>query len=97
MYLGGVCRKCGYGKNITALEFHHIEDNKEFSLSSSTHNKSWDKIKSELDKCILLCANCHRDEHSESARYIEAAPSLIGVGVNPEIAELVRRFIKSHK
>ena len=62
-YKGGKCVKCGYDKCIIALEFHHINpEEKDFSPSSNM-NKSWDKIKLELDKCILVCSNCHREIH----------------------------------
>lgn len=61
-YKGGKCMICGYNKCIKALEFHHIDPNeKDFSLSSVS--KCFETIKKELDKCILLCANCHREEH----------------------------------
>lgn len=62
-YMGGKCQVCKYDKYVGALEFHHINpENKDFSIG---HNKmySMEKIKSELDKCILLCANCHREFH----------------------------------
>jgi hypothetical protein len=61
-YLGGKCKKCGYKKCVAALEFHHKNGTKDFAIGEAT-TKSWDKIKKELDKCILLCANCHREEH----------------------------------
>jgi len=62
-YKGGKCVQCGYNKNMKALVFHHINPNeKEFSLSGC-HCISWKRIKKELDKCILLCANCHIEEH----------------------------------
>ena len=51
-----------YDKCMSALEFHHL-DPKEKDFSISTNIKSLDLIKKELDKCILLCANCHREEH----------------------------------
>lgn len=72
-YLGGKCSKCSWDKDITALDFHHLSG-KEFNLSRA-NNKSWDVVKAELDKCILLCANCHRMEHSgyNNQRLIEAA------------------------
>lgn len=54
--------KCGYDVNSCALEFHHVGD-KEFEISDAI-NKSWEFLKKELDKCILLCSNCHRIEHS---------------------------------
>lgn len=63
-YKGGKCEKCNYSKCIEALEFHHTDPNeKDFGLSAKGLTHSWDKIKNELDKCILLCANCHREEH----------------------------------
>lgn len=62
-YLGGECKHCSYKKSLAALEFHHLDPSeKEFNLSKMG-SKSWDAIKSELDKCVLLCANCHREEH----------------------------------
>ena len=61
-YKGGECCRCGYKKCITALEFHHLDPLiKKFSPGGH-HCRSWDKMKEELDKCILLCANCHREE-----------------------------------
>ena len=64
-YLGGCCTKCGYHKCITALEFHHISS-KQFSISETGRTRSWEKVKAELDKCVLLCANCHREQHKNS-------------------------------
>lgn len=63
-YKGGCCVRCGYNKCIDALDFHHLKD-KKFNISKDGHTRSWEKTKEELDKCILLCANCHREEHSE--------------------------------
>ena len=62
---GGKCEHCGYDKNISALEFHHINpDTKEFQIDlRHFSNTSLDKLQIELDKCILLCANCHREIH----------------------------------
>ena len=65
MYKGGKCEICGYNKCNDALDFHHInEDDKEFGLSSRGMTRSWEKIRNELDKCILLCSNCHREVHA---------------------------------
>ena len=67
-YKGGKCCKCDYSKCIGALEFHHTDPNeKDFSMSVQGYTRSWEKIKKELDKCILVCANCHREIHSGEA------------------------------
>jgi len=69
-YLGGYCQFCGYNKNISSLEFHHKNPNiKEIEISNiirkDMKNFKIDNIKEELDKCILLCANCHQELHSD--------------------------------
>jgi hypothetical protein len=62
-YKGGSCRNCGYNKYIGALDFHHIDPSeKDFSFSKK--KAKWETLKAELDKCILLCANCHREAHA---------------------------------
>ena len=63
-YKGGRCLRCGYDRYIGSLEFHHFDNkSKELDISHSRHT-SFEKLKPELDKCILLCANCHREEHA---------------------------------
>ena len=63
-YKGGKCQnpECGYNKCVDALEFHHTGD-KEFGISNG-NTKSWEKIKKEIDGCLLLCSNCHRELHA---------------------------------
>lgn len=61
-YKGGKCVICGYHKCTWALEFHHLNPkDKSFPISTEGHKKSWKVFKKELDKCILVCANCHRE------------------------------------
>lgn len=63
-YKGGKCERCGYNKCLGALDFHHLDPNeKDFGIGGVT--KSFDKMKKEVDKCILVCANCHREIHEE--------------------------------
>ena len=63
-YKGGKCEKCSYDKCISALDFHHVnEEEKEFNLSGC-HCYAWKRIEKELDKCILVCSNCHREIHA---------------------------------
>lgn len=62
-YKGRKCCICGYNKSTRALCFHHLDPNeKDFAISKyRTH--AWDKVKAELDKCLLVCANCHAEIH----------------------------------
>lgn len=64
-YKGGECEKCHYKHNLSVLEFHHINPNeKEFQLDSRhLSNTNVERLKNEVDKCILLCSNCHREIH----------------------------------
>lgn len=61
--MGGCCSICGYNKNLSALEFHHLDmTQKDFTISNST-TTNIEKIREEISKCILVCANCHRELH----------------------------------
>lgn len=63
-YKGGQCIECGYNKYIGALDFHHLDPTKkDFNLGGFKSKILSDVIKKELDKCVLLCANCHREVH----------------------------------
>lgn len=67
-YKGGKCVVCGYSKCHRALGFHHLNSSdKRFNISSST--RSFASIKKELDKCILVCANCHAEIHEGLHRF----------------------------
>ena len=60
---GGECCRCGYNKNPAALEFHHLDPSmKESKVIGST--ASLEKQRAETAKCILVCANCHRELHN---------------------------------
>lgn len=62
---GGKCQICGYKKYVGALDFHHIDEkSKEFGLGSGGLTRSWVRTKKEVEKCILVCANCHREIHA---------------------------------
>ena len=62
--LGDKCQCCGYNKCIQALEFHHLNpEEKELSFGDNA-NRSWASTREELKKCILVCANCHREIHN---------------------------------
>jgi len=58
------CSICGYNKCGQALEFHHIDNNKEFSIANKVKDSTnLTEVMNEIDKCVLLCANCHREVH----------------------------------
>lgn len=63
--MGGRCVNCGYSKYIEALDFHHLNPKeKDFNISK-VRSYNFENIKSELAKCVLLCANCHREVHAD--------------------------------
>jgi DNA invertase Pin-like site-specific DNA recombinase len=63
-YKGGCCEKCGYDKCIDAFDFHHMDPNqKDFGISAKSY--SFERLKKEVDKCILVCKNCHAELHYE--------------------------------
>ena len=83
-YKGGKCMICGYDKCNKALEFHHIDSGrKDFGISAKGYTRSWQKVKSELEKCILICANCHRELHEG----ITQLPQVIEVEKQGELLE----------
>lgn len=63
--LGGKCQICGYDKCIQALDFHHVNPEEKTADFNANANRSWQTTREEIKKCILLCANCHRETHNE--------------------------------
>jgi hypothetical protein len=62
-YKGGKCERCGYDRCPDALDFHHRDPTeKDFQVSTGAYRR-WTLMVRELDKCVMLCANCHREEH----------------------------------
>lgn len=65
VYKGSKCIVCGYNKYQGALEFHHLDaKTKDFGIAYKGATRSWAKTKKELDKCILVCSNCHKEIHA---------------------------------
>lgn len=66
IFKGGKCEICGYNHNISALDFHHINPSTKLFQLDIHHfaNTRIDILNKELDKCQLLCANCHREIHN---------------------------------
>lgn len=63
--IGLKCKKCGYDKCGASLEFHHInpEEKDEKVARMLTNNYNLDIVKKEIEKCVVLCANCHHEFH----------------------------------
>jgi hypothetical protein len=63
-YKGGKCVVCGYDKCLAALDFHHLDDTKKDFSIAACKLSNFEKVRVELNKCILVCSNCHREIHS---------------------------------
>lgn len=83
-YLGGKCKKCGE-KNVIKLTFHHRDESLKEEKISSILDRHIDKIIKELDKCDLLCSNCHTEIHFPNNRIT----SRNGVEVKKYYLELI--------
>ena len=63
--MGEKCCICNYDKTLLALELHHIDKKeKEFTVSVNA-NKNWATVRKEIEKCTLVCSNCHREIEAE--------------------------------
>ena len=79
---GGKCEACGYSKNYAALTFHHIDPSvKESGLTiRNMSNNSLAVLEREIEKCRLLCRNCHAEIHypgMDSNSYSPDSPNSI--------------------
>lgn len=89
-YKGGKCESCGYDKCTAALEFHHRDPNQKDFQVSSGRTISWDRARLELDKCVLLCSNCHREEHYRLGEQKRTADSALVESLRRRRQEVVR-------
>lgn len=65
--LSNGCAYCGYKDHQAALQFHHIDSKTKDDTIANAINRNWglDRLKQEIKKCIVLCANCHFILHYE--------------------------------
>jgi len=68
IHKGSKCERCGYNNCLEVMEFHHIDPNKKEFTIAQRCNTSWKKIKKELQKCNIYCANCHREIHNNTMK-----------------------------
>ena len=68
---GGSCEACGYKTNISALEFHHKDPSKKDMKLDLRRlaNTKWETLLKEAEKCMLLCANHHREIHNPDKEF----------------------------
>ena len=69
LHKGGKCSCCNInydGSNGAIFDFHHLNPNEKEVDPAHIMKSSWESIKEEIDKCVLLCSNCHRLTHSKS-------------------------------
>lgn len=79
--LGGKCAICGFDTYLTALQFHHVDPDDKNTLISKLlkrYNEICQELLDELDKCCLLCANCHQALHAHEIDVVYAKRSTIG-------------------
>ena len=62
-YKGGKCIRCGYNKCIAALDFHHRNPLEKDPNWKKMKKRKFETVKKELDKCDLVCRNCHSEIH----------------------------------
>ena len=63
-FLGGACHDCGLvSKHREVYDFHHVDPSKK-DINPTQLRFSFERMKAELKKCVLLCANCHRIRHA---------------------------------
>ena len=73
---GGCCTLCGYSKNLAALTFHHTDaDEKDFKLDMrSLSNRKLEAVRAEVEKCVLVCQNCHAELHNPHLDLADLVP-----------------------
>lgn len=67
-YLGSKCKCCGItydGTNAVIFDFHHIKPDEKEMKPTKALTMSWDNLLKEIQKCELLCSNCHRIKHKQ--------------------------------
>ena len=79
------CAKCGYNEFPVALDFHHLDPTQKDTTVARmlANNYQLDKTLQEIDKCICLCANCHRVFHFLEKEYGLTIEEFLNNGASP--------------
>lgn len=62
-FMGNKCYDCGVSYPDYVYDFHHLSGDTKVDNPSAILKRSWDEAKKELEKCVMVCANCHRERH----------------------------------
>lgn len=68
---GNCCQDCKKSFPTPVYDFHHLNPNEKEHSIAKLFMGSWEKLLVELDKCVLLCANCHRIRHFVNKEFKE--------------------------
>jgi ribosomal protein L44E len=75
-YMGNACAGCGRSGHQAIFDFHHLDPaEKKFGITTDGIPRPWEKVLAELAKCVMLCANCHREVHA-GVRKLDDLPGL---------------------
>lgn len=78
---GGCCQICSFKEYLGALEFHHVDPKtKDMGISRLAVDKITPKLLNEINKCVLVCSNCHRMIHAG----IRPCPEIIKISIDLE-------------
>ena len=90
------CIHCGFS-HPAAIDFHHVDKTDYKSVADLVKNGNFSAAKREVQKCVALCANCHRVHHHEERQHKKKsrklrkakkkAPSLLNRGQNVRIGD----------
>ncbi len=94
--MGGKCQCCGYDKCSKALEFHHV-DSSEKEHGVVFRNSGFRKVLDELKKCVLLCANCHREAHEYDIKYQSSYNSILAENYYEKYKKVATRKVDWEK
>jgi len=75
----GGCQDCGVLGPLAIYDFHHVRGIKRFNVSDRVGNRPWATIKKEIDKCVLICCNCHRVRTAVEKGYYKCLDGYEGI------------------
>lgn len=80
---GVKCIKCGYNKNISVMNFHH-PNGRDIEHGKVIQRLGWEDFLKEIDKCVVLCSNCHQEEHHPELNIKDYDDEFLGFDIKRE-------------